>query len=1326
MKRSLLLNLIIIAHLIAQPIFGQTIVNSDITTNTKWSGQILVQADIRVIDDVTLTIEPGTEILFDGYYGLFVEGTVLSKGELGKEVYFDASDPSDWDNFSTTDGGWKGIRFDYQQSMFDNDTSVFEHTILRHGKAMMGGNSSGNTGGGLYIRNYDKVKFVNSYVGISYAEDFGGGIFLYNSRSQIINSYVYECRAGTAGGAMKIWNGRPRIHGNFFSNNSAPSGGAIKFQESKPEIYSNIFVNNECTHWGGALLVTSGNPILVNNTFANNKAGSGGGICVQPQNDPVFYNNIFWGNTPDQIYLQQVNPTNEFYFNNIQGGLAGITLGPGSVFSGTYTGNINVDPQFSNPSGGAGTGYTGYFSLWTLMANSPCINSGTNDALAFDLPKLDAYKNDRFRYSLLDMGGSEYGLGELNVCGSIESNTVWTADTVKVNCDITVNSGVTLTINAGVTVQFQGPYSIINKGRILAKGTRRDSIYFTIHDTTGFSNPATNSGGWKGIEFSASPVNDSSIFTYIVFDHGKRVDDLNNDDYGGAIFAYQNGKLRVDHSVFRNNFAKLGGAIRSWGANILVQNSKFINNRSINDGGAIDILFSNVSLLNCDFENNTSGSSGGAVDIYVSDPLIHNCSFINNYAGSDGGGLYSRNFSEPEIMHCRFIQNEGRYGGGAYISPSGTVAYNIFTNNTARITGGGLYLFLEEALVHSNLVVNNTSGAGGGIYLNASYTDLINNTIAHNEALSGNGGGIYSIGSDPHFINTIVFGNTASSGGTQIYLQNQPQANFSNLLVEGGVSAIITSTGAYSGTASEVIDADADFMLPSTGPGTVYDGSQADWRLKSTSAAIEAGLNPPVLNNGILVDLQGNDRLNAQYIDLGAFENQGSGPGIRVQPFGKIKCEGENVTFFVVPSDSVEYQWKKNGVAMPGETNMVLELPSISVDDQGAYSCELTNAYGLLESNAAFLITTTAPEILIEPSSGWTGKGFKTKIGMLASGSEPLNVQWYKDDVPIPGANNMDLVLPNTGYIHEGRYKASISNLCGTAETETISLYVAPGICMVTNDSLTGNNLVVWEKRSSAPIVQYNVYREGVVAGRFEPIGSLDADDLSVFEDLEADPRKQAYRYKITAVDTAGRESDLEYCKAHKTMHLLLTVNPETNFVQCDWNPYQGFNYGTFSIFRGNNLDRISPFDQIASTSNTWTDTETTDDEIRYYRVAVLRPSLCVPTGNAKKAGSGPYSYSLSNIEDNRASATAIGEKMNRPEFRAYPNPFDRQTRIEFYNPDHSEYTLYVRDMTGKLVRTVSGITEDYHILDRKGLAAGMYHVIILGDNIYKGKILIE
>ena len=61
----------------------------------------LIGGDITVPADQTLIIEPGVEVIFESWYKLTVNGTLLAEGTAGSPILFTGTHPT---------AGWLGIR----------------------------------------------------------------------------------------------------------------------------------------------------------------------------------------------------------------------------------------------------------------------------------------------------------------------------------------------------------------------------------------------------------------------------------------------------------------------------------------------------------------------------------------------------------------------------------------------------------------------------------------------------------------------------------------------------------------------------------------------------------------------------------------------------------------------------------------------------------------------------------------------------------------------------------------------------------------------------------------------------------------------------------------------------------------------------------------------------------------------------------------------------------------------------------------------------------------------------------------------------------------
>ena len=52
------------------------------------------------------------------------------------------------------------------------------------------------------------------------------------------------------------------------------------------------------------------------------------------------------------------------------------------------------------------------------------------------------------------------------------------------------------------------------------------------------------------------------------------------------------------------------------------------------------------------------------------------------------------------------------------------------------------------------------------------------------------------------------------------------------------------------------------------------------------------------------------------------------------------------------------YQWLRNEMVLPGETDPVLSLENVTISDEGRYACNVSNPGGSGISNTATLIST--------------------------------------------------------------------------------------------------------------------------------------------------------------------------------------------------------------------------------------------------------------------------------------------------------------------------------------------------------------------------------
>ena len=248
--------------------------------------------------------------------------------------------------------------------------------------------------------------------------------------------------------------------------------------------------------------------------------------------------------------------------------------------------------------------------------------------------------------------------------------------------------------------------------------------------------------------------------------------------------------------------------------------------------------------------------------------------------------------------------------------------------------------------------------------------------------------------------------------------------------------------------------------------------------------------------------------------------------------------------------------------------------------------------------------------------------------------------------------------------------------------------------------------MLVWEKAQTTGISHYKIYKESSAAGVYLHAASVPYNAMSKWIDVNSNPKTRAYRYKISQVDSCGNESPQS--DFHKTIHLTINLG-QGDDMNLIWNHYYGYEYLTYFIYRYHSSTGWVALDSIPGDLNTYTDDEAPVTGNLKYQVSALRENECWAEGDAKDM-SGPFSQSLSNIEDNGIIDVGISSQIyESDEIKIYPNPVKEELTIEI-NSDEIK-NLKILNIIGKTisVHTIEGKTT----LNTMNLPAGVYLVKI-------------
>ena len=422
-------------------------------------------------------------------------------------------------------------------------------------------------------------------------------------------------------------------------------------------------------------------------------------------------------------------------------------------------------------------------------------------------------------------------------------------------------------------------------------------------------------------------------------------------------------------------------------------------------------------------------------------------------------------------------------------------------------------------------------------------------------------------------------------------------------------------------------------------------------------------------------------------------------PTINFATVSQPTCGGSNglISINVVPSGTYTYAWTNSASTSNAAASLPYGNYTVTISNAG---CSYSKSMDLNEQGSLIIDATVT-------NSGCQNTDGRIDLTLTPSATAPTAT------VAQTFWSNGEFTPFLTG-INAGTYSVIATSNFGCHSVKTMNVGTRPPleqpICMVTVDTATTTNLVVWEKVETYGIDYYKIYREDLSAGIFGKIDTVQYSNLSVFNDVIAGADDRSWRYRVSAVNTCGVEGPISV--AQKTIHLTTTYAGST--ATLFWDQYEGFGLVGYKIFRydGTNWTEIATTaSSVITTTDNFSLAGISASVVDYF-VAVNLASPCAPTlGKAND-----YNYTRSNKErgiTNEGNGTGNSSNSLQPvtnnSFHLYPNPTHDELTLSLsdFAAENITYTIY--DQTGKVVQqgVNTGVTTQISL---KQLSQGFYY----------------
>jgi len=142
-------------------------------------------------------------------------------------------------------------------------------------------------------------------------------------------------------------------------------------------------------------------------------------------------------------------------------------------------------------------------------------------------------------------------------------------------------------------------------------------------------------------------------------------------------------------------------------------------------------------------------------------------------------------------------------------------------------------------------------------------------------------------------------------------------------------------------------------------------------------------------------------------------------------------CLGETIILQLqtVGAGPFTYQWRKDGLPIPGEEGEELSFPMNGIEETGSYDCVVNNGCNTATTQETQLNLAEELEIVAQPQQMLVVSGAMGSLSVTLS-EAPESYQWRKDGAALQGETSQTLSFDSLTSDHIGVYDCSLAANC--------------------------------------------------------------------------------------------------------------------------------------------------------------------------------------------------------------------------------------------------------------------------------------------------------